>query len=322
MHRLLPWVVLALTESAGATTLFVAGTDLAALDDSGRVVSAPVSLDAPAIDLEVDPSGRYVAVATAAGLSLFSPSLTPIATAAIGILDAVELGAKGDSIYVLHHPGTDRQRPGGAHTIRVSGADPPLRFRTVATLDPESFDMTLSPDGATVAVTHGVGRTLDVVRVADGTVTHHRLRDGSDRPSMGVARAAVWTSAEELLVGESARGRNLVLWRFDSRGGEVRAIDTPWRMSAVTFVADASGWLVSGTDQIARVTRSFEPGDRYELYGFATDAVTDGAGGLYTLSPSETGTRLLHWTEEGTREVAALALRVTCLARRPPGSTP
>lgn len=308
---------------SGAAELYAAGSTLYCIDLPDGTIRAEQTLDTQATDLLVDPGGRYVAATTSSGLHLFRPgTLDPIRDAVLGVLDAVEASPSGDTLLVLLHPGPDRRRPTGQHLVLSMRHDDLASSRAIARLGPESYDMVLAPDGRRLVVTRLVGRTVDVIDLAPGAERALRITDGTERNTLCVLRALAFVSPTRALVGESAKGRPLVLWDVDIESGDATAHETTWTMHASDVLVAGDEVIVNGRDQVARfdgATRA--PLDRHDLVLDAWHAVAAPNGDVYFAAPDETGARILRLLSGGGEitEVLALPARVVRLAL-PPGS--
>ncbi len=312
--------------SARAADLYAAGSSVFRVDSaSGRVLATSRPLDTQASDLEVDPRGRYVAVTTSSGLFLFQPdALTPNDSLIVGILDAVEIAPDGDTLYVLLHPGSDRKSVRSGHRILGVTIGPTLSVREIVKLGPRSYDIFLTRDGRQLFVTNMLGREIDIVDLPAGRVTTRRVQIPDDKPNqMAVLRSVAFPlDGRSAIIGESARGLPLILWRYDLASGEFEIHRMPCLLSAITLVvAGESGIVVNGTHAVLRVQLSeMTPGEPRPLNRDAWHAVSDAGGTVYFAAPSEDGARLLRDTGREIGEFAALPQRVTRLALRAAGA--
>jgi len=310
---------------ARAADVFLAGIELVRLDVAAGEVSAPAGLGAPAADLEVDPAGRYVAVATARGLRLHHPeTLALLGESTLGTLDAVELVAGGDSLAVLLHP----PRSNGLHRVYTYAAGPdglgdPIDAGPVPG---RSYDLVASPDGRHAIVTDNLSRSIHHVDRWSATSEAVEIQvDGKDENQLAVLRAARFTDGGDILwIGESARTRPAILWRIDAGTGAMAKTVLPWTMHVLAIVPLPDGsLLLNGLDQMGRVDAATrEPLSRYDVYRNVTDLGLAADGEVYGIAAAGDGTKVLRLGADGFREVASVAMRLTQIgAARPPSGT-
>jgi hypothetical protein len=162
-----------------------------------------------------------------------------------------------------------------------------------------------------------MGRDLEIVDVATGR--HERLRiEAGKGPEneMAVIRAlAFLPDRRTAVLGESARGRTLCLWRLDLGSHEMTKREMPWPMHAANVLAVGDGIVVNGIDRIARASASdLEPIGVTELHCDAVHAVAGRDGVVYLAAHAETGARILRVREGEIAELALLPERIDQLA--------
>lgn len=306
---------------ARAADVFLAGIELVRLDVATGEVSAPAPLGAPAADLEIDPAGRYVAVATARGLRLHHPeTLALLGESTLGTLDAVELVAGGDSLAVLLHPA----RQGGLHRVYTyaAGADGLGDPIDAGPVPGRSYDLVASPDGRHAVVTDNLSRLVHHVdRWAASSEPVEIQVDGDEENQLAVLRAARFTDdGKALWIGESARTRKAILWKIDAATAAMSKTVLPWRIHVLAIVPLPDGsLLLNGLDQMARVDAATgAPLGRYDVYRNVTDLGLAADGEVYGLAAAGDGTKVLRLGTDGFGEIATVPIRLTQIGAAPP----
>ena len=135
---------------------------------------------------------------------------------------------------------------------------------------------------------------------------------------MAVLRSVAWVSEETVLIGESARTRPLILWRFHPDTGDLEKVEMPWRMFAVNLVVSGDRVFINGLDQMAWASLDdLTPLANHDLTRHAHHAIGGTSGGILLAAPAEDGARILLVEGDEVTTLAALPDRVTQLARGP-----
>ncbi len=313
---------------ARAVDFFAAGDALYGVDPVGAsILCRSEPLPATASDVEVDPHGRYVAVTTAAGLTLHDLECAPIGVLELGVLDCVELSPDGETIYVLVHPAARRRDVGGQHRLLAIPFAEPREPVEVCRVGALSYDMFLSTDGSTLVITNNIGRDVDVVDVASGSVRTLTIAAGAEPENeLAVLRAGLWDGARFRL-GESARTRKLILWDIDVASGTMTKAEQPWRMHALGLERVGDVLVVNGLDRIAWGPWSSSGLDEErdvlrDVTGIAAFSRDGSSPEAYLIAPAADGSHLMRLRGGTVEEVLTLPGKVTTLVSAPGATSP
>jgi len=193
--------------------------------------------------------------------------------------------------------------------------------RQIAELSPRSYDLFLSPDERSVLITNITGREIELVDIKNSRSSRLLVETAEvEANQMAVLRSAAFQpDGKAVYIGDSARGRDLILWRLELSDASFTLRSLPYAMNALTLVMTADDALVvNGMDRFLRVRLDdMTVTGVHDLHRSAWHAVADRSGGTFFVAPADDGARLLHATDGALSEFAALPARATRLALGP-----